>query len=268
MKRILTLAIALTILFSQDVFAWGYAHKLIAAIAEKHLTERTQKNLNLYLDHSIVEYAEWMDVYRNGTPYEISTWWHMITIDENGEPSGKTRDNGDGDGIPQMERIIKELNDWRNQPDSLVNLNLKWAIHMVGDNHCPAHVFFNDLPGGPQNRYNWFRVYYKGQQKPYHGLWDQQSTTDIHPELTKDLYAYRDYIDAQYTKEQREAMAQGDPWSWGRESGKACRKIYEWAKPGDRFDENFFIEHKDLTESQIAKAGYRLARVLNDAFDN
>ena len=63
-------------------------------------------------------------------------------------------------------------------------------------------------------------------------------------------------------------MAQGDPWSWGRESGKACRKIYEWAKPGDRFDENFFIEHKDLTESQIAKAGFRLAHILNECFDN
>jgi hypothetical protein len=44
--------------------------------------------------------------------------------------------------------------------------------------------------------------------------------------------------------------------------------MYEWAKPNDRIDESFFVEHKDLTESQIAKAGYRLARVLNDAFDN
>ena len=31
---------------------------------------------------------------------------------------------------------------------------------------------------------------------------------------------------------------------------------------------DFFIEHKDLTESQIAKAGYRLARLLNEFFDN
>ncbi len=267
MKRFLPIVFVVTLFSAQNVFAWGYAHKLIAAVAEKHLTERTQKNLNLYLDHSIVEYAEWMDVYRNGTPYHISTWWHMITVDENGEPKGTTRDNGDGDGIPQMERIIKELNDWRNQPDSLVNLNLKWAIHMVGDNHCPAHVFFNDLPGGPQNRYNWFRVKYKGQTKAYHGLWDVQSTTDINTHLVKDLYAYRDYIDNKYVAN-KEAWEKGDPWSWGRESGKACRPMYEWAKPGDSFDASFFEEHKDLTETQIAKAAYRLARVLNNAFDN
>ena len=267
MKRFLPIVFVLALFSAQSVFAWGYAHKLIAAVAEKHLTERTQKNLNLYLDHSIVEYAEWMDVYRNGTPYHVSTWWHMITIDENGEPSGTTRPNGDGDGIPQMVRIINEMKDWRNLPDSLVNLNLKWMIHMVGDNHCPAHIFFADLPGGPQNRYGWFRLKYKGQTKAYHGLWDQQSTTDSNPELAKDLYAYRDYID-RYTKEEREAMAQGDPWSWARETAKACRPIYDWAKPGDSIDQSFFVEHKDLTESQIAKAGYRLARLLNDFFDN
>ena len=44
--------------------------------------------------------------------------------------------------------------------------------------------------------------------------------------------------------------------------------MYEWAKPNDRIDENFFIEHKDLTESQIAKAGFRLAHILNECFDN
>ena len=47
-----------------------------------------------------------------------------------------------------------------------------------------------------------------------------------------------------------------------------ARRRERWAKPGDSFDASFFEEHKDLTETQIAKAAYRLARVLNNAFDN
>jgi hypothetical protein len=268
MKRFLIAALALTICTTQNIYAWGgHGHKIVAAIAEKHLTPRAQKNIDLYLDQSIVSYAEWMDVYRNGTPYEVSTWWHMITIGTDGKPCGTIRPNGDGDGIPQMVRIVNELKTWRQQPDSLVNLNLKWLIHMVADNHCPAHIFFSDLPGGPTNRYGWFRFKYKGKNTPYHGFWDAYSVTDSHPDLAKDIYAYRDYLD-RYSKEEREKMAAGDPYSWGQESGNACRPMYEWVKPGDSIDESFWTKYAYLTEDQLTKAGYRLARLLNELFDN
>ena len=114
MKRFFIATLTLTLCVTQGVFAWGgHGHKIVAAIAEKHLTPRAQKNIDLYLDQSIVSYAEWMDQYRNGTPYEISTWWHMITIGTDGKPCGTIRPNGDGDGIPQMVRIVNELKTWR-----------------------------------------------------------------------------------------------------------------------------------------------------------
>ena len=43
MKRLLTLAIALAFFSTQNVFAWGYAHKLIAAIAEKQRIKLEKK---------------------------------------------------------------------------------------------------------------------------------------------------------------------------------------------------------------------------------
>ena len=268
MKRFLILALVFTTIATQELYAWGgHGHRIVAAIAEKHLTPRAQKNIDLYLDQSIVSYAEWMDEYRNGTPYEISTWWHMVTINMQGEPCGTIRPNGDGDGVPQMVRIIDELKTWRQQPDSLVNLNLKWLIHMAGDNHCPAHIFYSDLPGGETDRYGWFRLKYKGKVTPYHGLWDGKSVTDSNPHLKDDIYAYSDYLD-RYSKEEREQMAAGTPYDWARESGKRCRVIYDIAKPGDSIDESFFVKYKHIAEEQLVRAGYRLARLLNELFDN
>ena len=44
--------------------------------------------------------------------------------------------------------------------------------------------------------------------------------------------------------------------------------IYDWAKPGDDIDEGFLREHGVLPVDQALRGAYRLARVLNDLFDN
>ena len=47
-----------------------------------------------------------------------------------------------------------------------------------------------------------------------------------------------------------------------------CRVVYDWAKPGDDIDEGFLREHGALPVDQALRGAYRLARVLNDLFDN
>lgn len=51
--------------------------------------------LDRYLDQSIVEYSTWMDRYRTAPGYEITTYWHMVTIDKDGNvPPEPLRPNG------------------------------------------------------------------------------------------------------------------------------------------------------------------------------
>jgi hypothetical protein len=42
---------------------------------------------------------------------------------------------------------------------------------------------------------------------------------------------------------------------------------FEWAKPDARLGQDFLNKALPLVESQIRKAGYRLARLLNGLFD-
>lgn len=72
----------------------------------------------------------------------------MVTIDKDGacrpNPCVPT---GDGDAVRQLTRAIERLRNYRELSDSTVNVNLKYVIHLVGEMHCPGHIYFADLPG-------------------------------------------------------------------------------------------------------------------------
>lgn len=68
--------------------------------------------------------------------------------------------------------------------------------------------------------------------------------------------------------EKQRAVGEGTPADWALECARSCRVVYDWAKPGDDIDEGFLREHGALPVDQALRGAYRLARVLNDLFDN
>ena len=105
---------------------------------------------------------------------------------------------------------------------------------------------------------------FNGNQMAYHGLWDS-SLRHGYPEWKGDLDTYCENFDT-FSAEEKLALSAGSPEDWLRESGRECHVIYDWAKPGDVITSEFFIAHRDLAKMQAVKAGYRLARVLNELF--
>ena len=187
MKKLICLLLMLCA--GTAAFAWGgREHRLIAYIAEAHLTPRTRQVLDRYLDQSIVEYSTWMDRYRTAPGYEITTYWHMVTIDKDGSvPPEPLRPNGDGDAVRQLTRAIERLRNYRELSDSTVNVNLKYVIHLVGEMHCPGHIYFADLPGGMDapRHYDFFLLKYKGKEVTYHWVWDG-SVSRQYPDWTEE----------------------------------------------------------------------------------
>ena len=68
-----------------------------------------------------------------------------------------------------------------------------------------------------------------------------------------------------YTETEQAEITSGTVYDWGRESAAASKCIYD-VQPGESVANDFIKKYKPLAESQIAKAGYRLAAVLNDVF--
>ena len=246
----------LVLMPSQEASAWGReGHETIAKIAERHLTKRARKRIERYLGgHSIVYYAKWADEYRHTPEYRFTNGWHSTPVDADCRYNDSLLDPEEGNAIFAIEKCSQTLQDYRNLPDSTVAVNLKLLIHFVGDMHCPSHIRYPGLKVK--------NVVFRGKKQSYHGVWDSGVLNATHD------WSYSEYADHldRLSKKEIEAISEGTPSDWFEDSARNCRVIYDWAQEGSELDRPFLFEAKALVEDQITRAGYRLARVLNDLF--
>lgn len=84
----------------------------------------------------------------------------------------------------------------------------------------------------------------------------------MHQGWSSDYYAYD--LDVRFSG-QREKMQQGSVRDWAHEMGVAAKPMYEWAKPDMILRNEPRLKLEDLHLSMVARAGYRLAKLLNEA---
>lgn len=261
MKRILIAAL-IAVLSCGQVFGWGReGHETIAAIAEKNLKPSTKKIVEQYLgNHSIIYFAKWMDEVRRTPEYEETGKWHGVPVDE--KLYYMTKENGDGDAVKAINDAVALLKDYKNLPDSTVNVNIKYLLHLVGDMHCPAHIYY-------KGRNQDFTVVFgdKHYIKPiqtmrFHSLWDYgviQSSRIWSPG------DYAEQLDRLSKKEIKKIVA-GTPEEWLHDNAVRCVVQFDMAGPDDKVAQDFVNKALPLIETQMQYGGYRLAHLLNSLF--
>lgn len=248
----------LTIIAVGNLWAWGsQGHSTIAYLAERHLTERAKSNISHYIGgRSIVYYASWMDFNRKYPPFDVTNNWHVDywTDDERTDTEGKPLPPN---SVSQISRIIEQMSDFRQLSDSLVNINIRFLTHLVGDMHCPVHIDF------PKSRP--MRVTIDGKVEKVHAMWDSKIIDRNHKGCSAMQLAEEFDI---YTAEQIAAVQQGTPEDWYAETVAATTRALEMI-PADGVltDENYFNKAIVIAEERQTVAGYRLAMVLNAIFD-
>ena len=259
MKKFVLVAVALVMLFGgQSAKAWnGFGHSCAAYIAEQHLTPEAKAKCEHYLQHSFVFYASWMDQWRYIKPYEETSSWHVIYVDD----AWKLDTSKQKYAEYQTERIWKELKDYKNLPDSLVRQNLIYLIHMVPDYHCPVHTFFRK--GTHTERK--YSLLTKGKKFALHTFWDA-SPGFKRKNWTMQRYCKEvDVISPKLAKKYQK----GDPIKWANDALKQAHRVYP-ITPANTETTTLSKEqtaqiHK-LTDEMILKGAYRLARIINDVF--
>ena len=252
MKKFFLLIVVFLVVSSQELLAWGsIEHDAICYIAECNLTPKAKKRIESYLGgRSIVYYASWMDLVRKTPEYIFSDTWHMDMVDEN----FKCVENKQYGGLPALEDIIKKLENYQSLDDSTVAVCLKLLIHLIADLHTPSHVAYANHPS--------FNVKSGGADISYHSVWDNVMMRQAH------AWSYSEYqqqLDRCSAKE-KSLIMQGTPREWFEQTARDCVVIYDWVKPGDQLGVDFMIKARPLGESQMLKAGYRLAYMLNKLF--
>lgn len=271
MKRvILSLLVAIfTLGVSFETKAWGgLGHHVASYIADQNLTPTAKKEIRKYLPHTLTYYASWMDGSRTTIPYEAHDWWHNVAVDKKNnivELDGRS-------GFVQSTRIIKEMQDYKNLPDSIVALNVKLLVHMIVDMHCPSHNRYLQPPFDwqkPQFDPNFsqkLKFSYKGKRMGYHGFWDRS------PALFHKGWNCEKFNQALNTLSPREIkkVCKGTLKDWIAQCVRDNRLSFSYIVPNEDLAKIPKEQHDELValvDQQIQYAGYRLAHVMNTIFD-
>ena len=273
MKRFILLC-AIASLFCTAAYGWSRReHAIVAKIAEKHLTPKAKEHLYKYMDRrSLVYYASYADDYKSILLLDLDwqpsntgkkvTIPHTFTVDEQYRPlrSAKVGDKYVKNNIYYTDIWAKELKaNHKKMKDSVRMTHLFQIIHAIGDMHCPVHVRYpHDNTSGQYN------IFYGKKRKNYHTFWDGEF---IGPSFSvRSFNDLADYFDI-CNEKQIEEICKGDIYDWGEEVARISVPIRAY-KPNEVIDPlQFRVTYLGTAEELIRKAGYRLAKILNDIFE-
>lgn len=251
MKRFGTLL--LFSIFCINLYAWGpTGHRVIGAIADRHLSKKARKNINKVLQgQNLAMSGNWMDLIRSDHSYDSLKSWHYVTI-----PSwDKYHHEGQrgGDVLLAITRFKDELETKQYSVDEA--FALKCLIHLVADLHQPLHVGNGLDRGGNQVKVKFF-----GKSSNLHTVWD--SGMIDHQKLS--FSEYTCWID-KASKEQMELWKPYDLEAWAKESMSFRTQIYDLPESG-YLSYPYVYKNIDTVNLRLLQAGIRLAEILNSIY--
>jgi hypothetical protein len=241
-----------------SAFAWGAeGHEIVAAIALRALSPAARSQVAFLLggEAMLIHDSNWADEVRDQRP--DARRWHFVDIPLQAPAFDARRDCAGGDCVvAQITRDARILAN-RRQPAALRAEALRFLIHFVADVHQPLHAEDNDDHGG-----NGVRVYLRGQRTNLHHIWD----VSVVEALGFDANAVSSDIALGISSEQRKSWQAGTPESWANEAHTIAREeIYSFVNGRRtlRMPPAYLDLENGVTRAQLAKAGLRLAWLLN-----
>lgn len=258
---------------ASSAFGWSrYTHEATGYLAERHLTAEAQVAVaELLGDESLGSVAAWADRVRpdrrDTAPY------HYV----NG-PRDKLHPSHEDLHLPQG-TVYTAILMYQDQlkDESLSSEQhaeaLKFLVHFVGDIHQPLHTAFGDDRGG-----NDFSVIYRNESFNIHRYWDLSVVEPRLDQFTSQEYAR--YLDASFSEAEKALwIEQTDPEPWVIEARRyvfaglyPVPQLYTYDSGRERteaipvMDDTYREVWMPVAEIQLARAGLRLAGILNELF--
>lgn len=271
-------------------FAWGPdGHVVVGKIAELHLTPKTRAAIADLLNNrplSDSRIVNWADYIKSSAQYERKypkhRTWHYIDIDLD---LAKTQFQPEMtvDGRPAHNVIARIDHFKRVMVDPAVSKEdrkeaLFFVAHFIGDFHQPLHCCHRDHDQGANlQKIASFDGVVDERPLNLHWVWDGKLVQRELGMLTPEDYAVRS--DAQISDADRAAWSAGDTKDWAWDSHEvAVASVYRFADTGAALPPkddpptaltraNYIDPNLPVVRKQLQKAGVRLAKALNDAFD-
>jgi hypothetical protein len=260
--RAAVLVFALTLVPMREAMAWGAAgHAIIAEIAQRRLDPVALRKVKDLLggEVSLAAIANLADTIAATRPETRN--WHFVNI-----PVGATGYDPDRDcaATPHGDCIVKAIARFRavladaGKPKAERAEALVFLVHLVGDIHQPLHCAERNHDAGAST----LKVTFFGAPMSLHLVWD----VGLIEKHTYDWGDYADHLQRDWLAGRDVAqLARGEPADWAWEAHQAAIDV-AYALPEDLNLGDSYFQHSSITvDRQLALAGVRLARLLNEA---
>ena len=250
---------------AHDAVAWGYeGHRIVAEIAEQYLEPATARQVRELLAPenatALADVSTWADEIGPQRPETVP--WHFVDIPIH-PPAGTSagydaaRDCPRGDCVvAAIERFAAVLRD-RSAPPRQRLEALKWVVHLVADIHQPLNCADDGDRGG-----NEIRVDFLGRHTSLHAVWDSGM---LEAAGIADERAYAFELAQAITPARLAQWRRGTPVDWATESYGIARLIYGGSHEARALQLFYESDFLPVVNTQLEKAGVRLATVLNAA---
>lgn len=256
----------LALMLPSAVFAWGsIGHRLVGQVADTGLKPTAAAKVSKIMGtNSLGDVANWMDQVRDTPEGKALRPWHFESVDAC--DSSKVKCQSNACAGPQIEAAIATLRSGKG--DRLKALRV--LVHLVGDIHQPLHTAENggDIGGNLVVLENRKCVDKNGSTVDcnLHTYWDNN--------LVKAAMGKRSEKEFIGALSKTSVSTAGNAEAWIKESngvakasvhtyeGFACHVGPNRVRLGAGYDQAAI----PVVTEQLAKAGQRLAAILNDIY--
>jgi hypothetical protein len=255
--------------------AWGdKGHRIIALIATDRLSPGARQAVAELLgrDETLDSVAGWADKIR--VRGKDTAKLHRVDIPLERSYYDASRDcPGEDCVIAAVEQQIRILRERSSGSDR--NEALRLLIHLIGDLHQPFHVTTNSrqsVEGADDDGANKVKVIsLRGRPMSLHAFWDDELVNYAIGDSQLEYYAAELAMRAKRGNQ----SSQGSVTDWAIETHRLAWGAYvptadnyfmlADGKPWE-LKEYYYDKNRQVMETQLIRAGVRLAKTLNDLF--
>jgi hypothetical protein len=257
--RLLTLALLGALSAAGAASAWGpTGHRVVGQIAADHLGEAARREVAALLGQSLAEASTWADDVRDDPEWKRLDPYHYVNLDPARGRFARCPDRGCVvDGIRDAVAILGDQTMAREERATALRL----LIHFAGDLHQPLHVSHREDRGGNDVAVAWF-----GEPSNLHWVWDTGIVREALGRRWSSIAGELERRIANSELGDPDTWRAGDVVDWTHETYRlSVEVVYPSSPPGARLGREYAREHRRLVETQLAKAGVRLAALIESA---